>query len=330
MAHAHLTRTLVVAAAFTAAACGGMPTGPTGPPPPSAAEATRAYLESIIGIMRESSVKRLTIDWDNFTGRVLAAAADAKTVPETFPAIRLALELLGDGHSSYRAASGTTIFVGLKRCSASGAGVPAVPSDIGYVKVTAFSGSGDEAVNFATSIQTAIRTADRDGLAGWVVDLRGNGGGNMWPMIAGVGPVLGDGRAGHFINPNGFTTPWGYENGASTSGPAAVVRVTSPYRLRHPNPRVAVLVDNGVASSGEATFISFLARPDTRTFGVPTCGLSTANRGFDLSDGALLNLTVSTMADRTRQMYGDQVVPDEVIAGTDEVVSRAIGWLRER
>src|SRR5687768_15484425 len=80
-----------------------------------------------------------------------------------------------------------------------------------------------------------------------------------------------------------------------------------------PNPKVAVLVDNGVASSGEATFIAFRKRANTRSFGVATCGLSTANRGFVLSDGALLNLTVSVMADRAKTKYGDQVQPDETI-----------------
>jgi C-terminal processing protease CtpA/Prc len=99
--------------------------------------------------------------------------------------------------------------------------------------------------------------------------------------------------------------------------------VPGPYRLRRERPRVAVLVDNGVASSGEATFIAFRQRADTRSFGVATCGLSTANSGFSMSDGALLNLTVSVMADRTKTRYGDQVAPDEIIADAAQVVARA-------
>lgn len=100
-----------------------------------------------------------------------------------------------------------------------------------------------------------------------------------------------------------------------------------PHTLKKPDPRVAVLTDNGIASSGEATVIAFKGRPDTRFFGEPTCGLSTANRGFILSDGAILVLTVSTMADRTRRVYGDSVFPDEVIVNPTAVVARAIEWL---
>jgi carboxyl-terminal processing protease len=49
--------------------------------------------------------------------------------------------------------------------------------------------------------------------------------------------------------------------------------VKAPYKLVVPSPRVAVLTDTGVASSGEA--IAFRGRPNTRSFGTPTCGLST-------------------------------------------------------
>ena len=105
-------------------------------------------------------------------------------------------------------------------------------------------------------------------------------------------------------------------------------RVDAPYRLRRDRPRVAVLTDNGIASSGEATVIAFRRRPDTRSFGTPTCGLSTANRAFTMSDGASLNLTVSVMADRTRTKYGDSIPPDEIVTDPAQAVQRAIVWLQ--
>jgi hypothetical protein len=55
--------------------------------------------------------------------------------------------------------------------------------------------------------------------------------------------------------------------------------------------------------------------------------LSTANAPFTLSDGAVLNLTTSVMADRTKARYGDVVPPDELITNRDEVIARAIAWL---
>ena len=317
----------------TLAACGGdSPTATDTPEPPRTAApsmAVEAYLSEIINVMQTHSVNRRTIDWPAFRSHVLATAGTAQTVSQAFPAITAALARLGDGHSSYRSPTGTFLFVPTRTCRASGAPIPVgLPPDIGYVRVGAFSGTAAQAAALANGMQRTLEARDRDSLAGWIVDLRGNGGGNMWPMLAGVGPVLGTGVVGWFIDPDGVQTPWEYRDGASWSGGFAVQRVDAPYTLRQPNPRVAVLVDNGVASSGEAIFIAFRGRPDTRSFGVATCGLSTANRGFPLSDGALLNLTVALMADRDKSPYGEQVMPDETIDDQAAVVQRAVEWLR--
>ena len=316
-------------------ACGKDSATPTQPTPSTTATTVtiaaqaRQYLESVVTVMQNNSIKRLTIDWNAFRAEVFDAAREAQTIPDTFPAIRVALSRIGDGHSSYRSVSGTVIFVSNRSCTGrggpSGAGVP---DSVGYVSVSAFSGTPAEATAFATNIQAAIRGMDRDGLSGWIVDLRGNGGGNMWPMVAGLGPVLGDGLLGYFISPTGAETRWEYRDGASWIETSVAQRVSDPYRLRRDQPRVAVFVDNLVASSGEATFIAFRQRPDTRSFGVATCGLSTANSQFTLSDGAMLTLTTSVMADRARQAYGDRIAPDEIVSERDQLVPRAIAWLQ--
>ena len=66
----------------------------------------------------------------------------------------------------------------------------------GYVNIPDFSGGGEAATEFADVLQGEIERVDVEGVCGWVVDLRKNYGGNMWPMLAGVGPVLGEGIAG--------------------------------------------------------------------------------------------------------------------------------------
>ena len=102
----------------------------------------------------------------------------------------------------------------------------------------------------------------------------------MWPMLAGVGPILGEGLAGFFVGPDGTIVPWSYTNGISFLDATVQVRVTDPYELINPDPKVAVILDQLVASSGEAIAVSFLGRPNTKTFGSNTCGLSTVNKQF--------------------------------------------------
>lgn len=324
---AALTATLALIAMCVSDGCGGgrAPTTPTGAMSPRAS----AYLDELNALMEAHSINRLRIDWKAFRASVVAAAGAAQSVEETFPAIRTALTLLEDGHSFYRPVNGTSTIASASRpCGGPSADVPTLPATMGYVRVGSFSGSPAEASAFANGLQRAIASADRDGLAGWIVDLRGNRGGNMWPMIAGVGPILGEGRVGYFIDPVGVESVWEYRDGASWENGSPAQRVDTPYRLRHESPRVAVLVDNGTTSSGEAVLVAFERRPDSRSFGTAaTCGLSTANELYVMSDGASLYLTVSVMADRTKFMYGAQIAPDEYLTDPKEVEQRAVAWL---
>lgn len=307
-------------------ACGG--SGPTGP---SAGGATvaRTYVETVVSLMQTNSIKRQLIDWTTFRSTVLARAEGVQTIADTYPAIRVALELLGDNHSFYQPATGNIIFVSTLTCNAVGATEPVLPEAVGYVRVPAFSGNSAAATAFARGIQTEISSADREDLVGWIVDLRANGGGNMWPMIAGVGPILGEGLAGYFIDPDEGLSQWEYRDGTAWLAGTEAQRVADPYRLRREQPRVAVLTDNTTNSSGEGVVVAFRQRPNTRSFGTATCGRSTANRSFSLSDGASLFLTVSVMADRTKTKYGISIQPDEIVTDPNEVVSRASAWLRE-
>jgi hypothetical protein len=319
---------IALAAVLGVTACGGSSTSPSPPPASGMAEVARAYLEELLTLMQANSINRLTIDWSSFRATVFNQAANAQSIFQTQPAIRTAINLLGDGHSSYRDAAGVLVIQPGRLCAPSTATTPTVPATIGYVKVAGFGGIGAEATAFANGLQQAIRAADKRDLVGWIVDVRGNRGGNMWPMVAGVGPLLGEGVIGYFIDPNGAENVWEYRNGASWDNGVAQQRVDAPYRLRRAQPRVAVLTDAGTLSSGEATVIAFRGRPDTRSFGTPTCGLSTAVENYPLSDGGILNLTISVMADRLRTKYGTAVVPDEVIDDETQAVERAIAWVR--
>ena len=289
----------------------------------------RGYLEHAVSLMQAHSYKRLAIDWDAFRSAVFARVSAAQSTSDTYPGIALGTSLLADNHSTFATPSGYVLTPRTRSCSAPDAVRSAVPANISYVKVGTFGGIGDTALAYADELQRAIAAADAAGVTAWIVDVRGNGGGNMWPMVAGVGPLLGEGVIGYFVDPVGQEVAWHYRDGASWEGSNLAQRVSAPHTLRHPRPRVAVLIDAGVASSGEATVIAFRGRSDTRSFGTATCGLSTAIENYALSDGARLNLAISVMADRTRATYGYAVSADEFILDPAEVVPRAIEWLQE-
>jgi len=313
------------------AAYGDDPPEPAAPPQSNRSRRisplARVYIDQVIRIMRERSLYRERINWDAFRARVFLAASSARMISDTYPAIEVALFLLEDPHSAFVTPGGMPFFAGVKFCRQGSIEPPVLPGNIGYVKVGSFAGWLG-AQEFAEAIQARIQASDRDDLAGWIVDLRGNTGGNMWPMIAGIGPILGEGTAGYFTSVAGRETAWGYSAGASwVLDGREVVRVATPYQLKSEQPKVAVLTDNFVMSSGETVLVSFLGRPNTRQFGETTCGLSTSRGSFTLFNGARLYLSTYHLADRDRVRYGHSIVPDSPTVDTAVAVQLAIDWL---
>lgn len=285
------------------------------------------FLNEVVNIMEVNSINRNTIDWSNFRNQVLEKGSTVQRIDQTDDALRLALVLLGDNHSSIRKQNGTFVTGSNANCPPSSLETVATPDNIGYIQVRSFGGADPEAVvAFAENIQEDIRTQDNQGITGWIVDLRNNTGGNMWPMLAGIGPILGEGTVGYFIGPDNSRQVWSFSGGAAILSSRPLARVSDNYELLNPNPKVAVLLNKAVASSGEAIAISFIGRENTMSFGSETCGLSTANLAFTLSNGWILALTTSYMADRNQNVFGVPITPDTPTTNRT-IVQDAINYL---
>ena len=176
---------------------------------------------------------------------------------------------------------------------------------IGYLWIPGFAGGTQASqAKFADALHRITGDLDARGSCGWIVDLRDNTGGNLWPMLAGVGPVLGDGDAGASVYPDGRRVTLWYRDGRAGFGDYVQLRVAgAPYRLDEPYPPTAVIVGPSTASSGEVIAAAFRGRKHASIFGAATRGLSTGNRTFPLSDGAALVLTVAATSDRTGRVY---------------------------
>ena len=295
---------------------------------PAVAKDVEQSLNEILVIMEKYSINRYTIDWTDFRNKVFEKVKTIRNVDQKRAGIREALNLLGDNHSFFQSSTGEYIAGDHERCETDNILSHSLPDNIGYVKVLGFNQPSieDAAIEFAREIQDQISQADHPELLGWIVDLRENHGGNMWPMLAGIGPILGEGIVGHFVDPDNNETVWRYEDGASKIGGQTMIKLDDPYELINPNPKVAVLIGPEIGSSGEAVVISFIGPENTRSFGSATCGLSTANSGFKLSDNSTLFLTVSYMADRNLNQYGGKVLPDEE-ASPQEIIQKAVDWI---
>lgn len=209
-----------------------------------------------------------------------------------------------------------------------------ITPSIGYLELPGIMNSPENTQAYAQKAQQIIREMDQIALSGWIIDLRRNTGGNMYPMVAGVGPILGEGECISFVSSQGKKRVF-YQNGQALIEPAQViVKVDNPYQLKNPNPPVAVLTSSLTVSSGEFVALAFCGRPRTHSFGEPTFGLPTAN---ELPDGAMVILTGALGADRMGCIYDSPLLPDHPVKtdwtqiGTidDPVLQSAVQWLQE-
>ncbi len=205
---------------------------------------------------------------------------------------------------------------------------------IGYLELPGVR-SGPNAATYDDAIHEMLGGIDDGTLRGCIVDLRRNTGGTVWPMLAAIGPLAGDGQLGAFVSASGGAD-WTYHaaDGSATSASYELAKVATPHALRADLP-VAVLTGPLTAGAGEAVVVAFAGRARSRRFGEGTRGVPTSNTQIPLADGALLVLTVTVHADRTGARYDGVIPPDETVAidwsrfGTadDPVLAAASRWL---
>lgn len=310
--------------------------------PPAAPTAAR-YLDAALALMREHSLRRAEVDWPTLRTQALEHARGATTAAEAHLAVRFAVRELGDRHSYLQSAAATRTLAATAVSNARTGAPPTSPSgrrlgEIGYLEVPGFAGGTPvQQVEFAETLKNAVQAVEESTVCGWVVDLRRNTGGNLWPMLAGLGPLLGDGELAASVYPDGRRVAVWYRDGQAGFGDYTQLRVRSPYRVAATVP-VAVLQGPATASSAEVLAVAFRGRAETRSFGGPTRGLSAGNRTFALPDGASLVLTVAATSDLAGRVYAGPIAPDEVVAGTgerraaearaDAALDAAAAWLR--
>lgn len=177
----------------------------------------------------------------------------------------------------------------------------------------------------ADSLQRLIASLDKPSVTKWIIDLRKNTGGNCWPMLAGVGPLLGNGTVGYFVR-NQEKVPIIYQDGMALQGKNIRSKVNGlPYRLKAAPTKIILLTSSHTSSSGEIITMAFKGRADVEVIGEPTAGLTTANATYKLSNNAMLVLTVCQEADRHGRIYEGRIRPDQwveadLVAGAPDLI----------
>lgn len=299
-------------------------------------EAGMAYVDAACDTIRRHSLRRDSVDLDDARRTAYRIAGDANDPRDHYLAVEYLLGTLEDHHSFLMEPEVVQAFDGDgEETTVIEQPTHRIIEGCGYIAVPQFPSRDSLLVRaFADSIQLALEAMDAEGVRGWIVDLRNNTGGNMAPMVCGLGPLLDTGVLGQLVDVNGEVQRWWYTDGSYGWDDEEEVHVSRAVVLKRPRP-VAVLISERTGSSGESTTISFVGNSRTRLFGQPTWGLTTGNGEFELPDGAKLFLASTIMADRQGNLMHGRIPPDEAVDQPadwtyDAALDAALKWIATR
>ena len=313
------------------------PRGRGEPPSPQAL----AYLDQAIAILRAHHINSAKADWPRLITEAHAEIAGAKTPADTHFAIRDLIDQLGVRHTFLMPPPSQAQIDAAAKAGPSGvvAGTE-MPSSalldgrVGVVRLPALDtfapGGPERARTYPAMLRAALEQLDKAPLCGWIVDLRNNSGGNMWPMLVGLDPLLGASPFGFFVAKDGAAKPWI----RMPSGIGAVSAQNAPpaapaFALTHAAAPLAVLIGPRTSSSGEMTAIALIGRTDVRTFGGNSSGFLSGNLVLPLPDGAHIAVTGVLVRDRTGKDYTETIHPD-VPSDPDAAEPTAKAWIEQQ
>ncbi len=271
------------------------------------ADSVQRYLSAALDIMKHKSVNKHRINWDSLYTVLHQRAAGAQTIKETYPVIREALVALNDAHSNFYPPELVEAYV--KGYRATGQEFPVIKAkmlegQLAYIELPAIGcynfAEWDELVNTFYEKINELQTRKPKG---WILDLRGNYGGMLYPMLVALAPMLDQRQVVGTVDAEGQYAFYDYHNGQLFEGGQHVHSFhikQEPKRIRKP---LVVWVSKKTASSGEFCAIALSGQKNVTLVGQNTQGLTSGNQEYKLADGAFLALTIGNTVDRKKKEY---------------------------
>ncbi|HMQ62648.1 MAG TPA: S41 family peptidase [Flavilitoribacter sp.] len=310
-------------------------------------------IESLYKLIKRESIHRMEVDWDKVDQAFRGQLAKAKTRNDSMRAFVTIFKEMKDPHSSIYCEAGTIAFFNpvdeatfdrltpmMNRSNSEMGRVKTafLENKYAYIQVPGFFARAEMVDSLAQMISDSISRFDPKKTKGFIIDLRLNKGGSLYPMLSGLGALLGDGPIGGETGVDDkVVRSWAIENGnfVQQGTPQSSIRhACGDAFVKKP---VVILTGPITISSGALVAVAFKGRKKTRIIGEPTGeGYTTSNGWFKLGPRLILNLASAYVSDRDGHIYRNNVTPDETVIGGDNFnnpdldakVAAAIKWLR--
>ncbi len=157
-------------------------------------------------------------------------------------------------------------------------------------------------------VNTSIRELEKfKDIENIIIDLRGNTGGNMMPMLGAISPFLKEGKIFEFIS-NKSNSNILLTNGQIKYG--NLILDVPNYSNKSDIP-IAILVDNQTASSAEVVLIALKGQDNVKTFGNKTAGYATGVSIFPIYGKYALSLAGVKIKGNDNIIYDESpIIPD--------------------
>lgn len=312
-------------------------------------DSVKNHIDTSIAVLKRHSLYADRVNWSKVEKEVYDSARHATTPAETFLALKIAFDALGDVHAAYyqyddqyRLPNPQLTNRYSDSLKATWSKGPRIISRMigpfAYISLPYIGANKQVDIDrFANQVYDAVAGLQQQQPSGWIVDLRLNAGGNIRPMLAGLAPLFDDGVVSYYIDRNGVASEEArFRNGDFEISGIKQANITKKIKKLAPV-KVAVLVGAGTASSGEGVAAAFNHRKKTKLFGETTGGFANATDGFVFNNNnCYYLLSTAYLGNKKKKQLPEFVRPDVAIKSNDlfsnleqdTVVQAAIKWLK--
>lgn len=310
-------------------------------------------IDSVYTFIKYNSVFRNTVDWKKIDTTFINHINSARSLSDTMKCFVSVLESLNDVHSqlflnnkyygNYPVFDDTTLAwlkpLNDKSITATNKIYTKLFSkNIAYISVPSVQVYDNKQINeFAQTLSDSINKFSSKKIKGFIIDLRLNGGGNIYPMLSGLSSLLGDNVIGFETDiKDSIVRKWELKKGNFIIGTYQSTNIKQSYNPKLVKIPIVVLIGPITKSSGSMTAIAFKKRPRTIFIGEPTAnGYTTSNGYFQFAPNLTTNFATNFVADRSKTTYKTTVNPDITVYHgdnfedmmQDEKIKLAIQWL---
>lgn len=323
----------------------------------------RMTLDTIVHIMKENSLYTNYVDWNSLKKEINTKFMDNDSLSSLIKPIEYIFTELGDFHGfavingiqyrgtinrkrnvsyNYKHADYFKKMSNIYQETLAKTEIfsTTLSDSVAYIRIpTLINNYGNDSltIEYTKKIRRKICELETNQPKGYIIDLRTNLGGTMWPIFSGLGELFPNIKlGGDTKDGKTFYSKWSLIKGSLHLDDYSI-----PYmpvlncNIQIGNRKVAVLIGRYTSSSGEAVASGLKNLKNSKLFGETTAGASTTNSWFAITENVSVNPAIAYYMSLDYTVHKDGIIPDVKITEDldlknltqGKVIDEAIKWI---